>query len=411
VAKIPISDGYHVKEVFGEIRIPLIEQRPLIEQLAFEGGIRYSDYSNSGGVTTFKLGGDWVPVNGLRLRGGFQHAVRAPNVTELFAQQRKSFSVTTDPCEGTAPTATFEQCARTGLISAQYGQVPSSGGTGLGTIIGGNPDLEPETSNSWTAGVQLNPVTVRRLNISIDYFNIKVKKLIGTIPISLTLSQCLATGDPYFCSLIHRDSGSGSLVSAADSYIVNTNLNTGSLATDGVDVAVKYAQSLEGLLGSNAGELGFDFAGTYTGSYRVQSLPSSTASYDCTGYFGTTCGQPTPDWRHRFVLSWTSASRITIMGTWRYIGGTKNNKSSSNPQLTGSYQPYDGKIPVVSYFDIGISFNVANRFTLRAGVNNLLDRDPPLTASVGGVATNGTFFSGMYDSLGRYAFVGTSVRF
>jgi iron complex outermembrane receptor protein len=408
--KVPISGRYDVKEIFGEIRVPIVENRPFLRTLAFEGGVRYSDYTNSGGNTSFKLGGEWSPVAGLRLRGGYQRAVRAPNLVELFAPQRQSIFTTLDPCEGATPVNTLAACQRTGLTAAQYGTLPPTNGQALGTLIGGNPNLKPETSQTRSVGLQLTPAILPRLSISVDYYDIKVKDLIGTIPINLSLAQCIATGDAYFCGLIHRDPASGSLLQAPGVYVSSTSLNTGSLATSGIDVSVNYRQELGDIFRGDPGHVDLAFSGTYTEKYRVQSLPG-LGSYDCAGYFGSTCGQPIPEWRHRARLSWTAPSDLSLSATWRYIGSTANDKSSSSPFLAATYRSFDRKLKTTSYIDIAASITIDKSFTLRAGVNNLFDIDPPLTASLGGQTSNGSFFAGMYDPLGRYAFVGATAKF
>lgn len=403
--KLAVSGKFDVKEIFGEIRVPIVEDKPFFQQLTLEAGARYSDYSNSGGVWTYKFGGDWAPIHGLRARASYQRAVRAPNVVELFAPQRQSIFTTLDPCEGAAPRATLAQCQLTGLTAAQYGTLPSTNGQALGTLVGGNPNLDPESSDTKSFGIQFTPGFYPSLTLSVDYFDIKVDDLIGTIPINLTLAQCVATGDPFFCSLINRDPQSGSLVQSSSVYVVSTSLNTGALATSGIDVTLTNRFDLGG-----AGRLDFNFAGTWTKDYKVQTLPGLD-SYDCAGYFGSTCGQPVPEWRHRVRLAWTTPAGFQLSGTWRYIDGTRNDKASPSPFLAGAFQPYDGALRSVSYIDLGTSIDVNEQFTLRAGVNNLFDKDPPLTASLGGQTSNGSFYAGMYDPLGRYAFVGVTTRF
>lgn len=404
-SKVAVSGQYEIKEVFGELRVPLVDGHPFIRELALDTGIRYANYSNSGGATSYKIGGNWTPVAGLRARLSYQRAVRAPNVTELFSPQRSSFTVVTDPCQGTVPTATLAQCQQTGMTAAQYGTVPASSGQGLGTIIGGNPDLRPETSHSLSYGAVLMPAILPRLTVSVDYFRIKVKDLIGTIPMSLTLTQCINTGSPYFCNLIHRDPSTGSLVQSPTAYVITTNLNTGSLETRGIDFAASYQQPIGKL-----GQLGFNFAGTWTDTYMVQPLPDYP-SYDCAGYFGVTCQQPVPTWRHRFIVDWNSLSGFALSATWRFVRGTRNDKSNSSSLLSGTYQAYDAKLPDVSYFDLSASVDVGPNYTFRLGANNVFDRDPPLTASLGGLAQNASFYAGMYDSLGRYIYASVNARF
>jgi outer membrane receptor protein involved in Fe transport len=377
--EFPISGSFNVKEVFGELEAPLVEDKAFARSLSANLGIRYSDYSTAGSTVAWKAGSEWSPFQGLRLRGGFQHAVRAPNLVELFGPQQGTTATLTDPCEGATPTATFTQCAASGVTAAQYGNIAPAAGQKSGALIGGNPNLKPETSNTITFGGQFSPQGLRGVTLGVDYFNIKVKDLISTVPATIELSQCINTGQ--FCNLIQRNSATGSLVT--NGYVVTTSINAGYLKTSGIDFTLSATQNLKDLFGGRSlGTLRVNFAGTKTNKYEVQVLPG-TPAYRCDGYFGVTCGMPIPHWRHRMVVDWTSPGGLDVTTTWRYIGGTSNDKSSSATYLAASYFAYDARLGATSYFDFSISKTIARQLTLRAGVNNAFDKDPPLTASVG----------------------------
>lgn len=402
----PIEGSFNVKEVYGEVRVPLVENKPFFKSLSAEGGVRYSDYSTAGDTWAYKAGGEWAPVSDIRFRGSFQRAVRAPNLVELFGPQRTVTAAITDPCEGATPKASAAQCTLSGVTAAQYGTIAPAAGQQSGALVGGNPDLAPEKSNTKSFGVQFMPRFLQGVTFTVDYFDIDVKKLITTVPAGIELSQCINTG--VFCDLIKRNAATGSLVTSG--YVVTTSVNAGYLKTSGLDFSVTAAHDLPELLGKDMGRIGLNFSGTKTNKYEVQILPGSQP-YRCDGYFGVTCGQPIPEWRHRLIADWTSRGGVNLSATWRYIGGTKNDKSSSATFLKAAYQPYDLKMPSVSYVDFAASMDVAEKVTVRVGVNNAFDKDPPLTASTGGQTSNGAFFSGMYDSLGRYMFVGATARF
>jgi outer membrane receptor protein involved in Fe transport len=332
--------------------------------------------------------------------------VRAPNLVELFGPQRVTTARLTDPCEGAHPTATFAQCAGSGVTADQYGSIEPAAGQLSGALVGGNPNLRPEKSNTKSFGIQLAPPFLRGLTLSVDYFDIKVDQLITTLPATITLSQCITAGT--FCDQIERNPATGSLVNSG--YVLTTNINAGYLQTSGIDFAASGRQSLDDLFGSRLGTVGFSFSGTLTNKYEVQIVPG-TQPYRCDGYFGVTCGQPIPTWRHRATFDWVAPSgAVRLAATWRFIGGTSNDRTSSATFLTGSYQPYDARMKAMHYFDLAASFDVARSYTLRLGVNNLFDRDPPLTASTSGQTSNGAFFAGMYDSLGRYLFASITAR-
>lgn len=105
-------------EFFGEARIPIVQNRPLIHELGVDVGYRFSIYSTDAETDTYKIGLEWAPTEDIRFRGGYNRAVRAPNIVELFTPQAVGLSGTTDPCAGDQPEATLEQCALTGVTPA-----------------------------------------------------------------------------------------------------------------------------------------------------------------------------------------------------------------------------------------------------------------------------------------------------
>jgi outer membrane receptor protein involved in Fe transport len=405
-----ISGAFNVTEGFTEIRVPIVEDRPFFDELSLTGGYRFSKYSTTGkGISTYKGEIAWAPSADLRLRGGYNRAIRAPNISELFGAQSPGNVTTQDPCSGTNPAATFQQCQRTGVTAAQYGKIiecPSEQCTGF---FGGNQALRPEEADTYTAGIVLTPRFAKRLMLSVDYFNIKVKDYIGVIPVSLTISQCIATGDPFFCSLFNRNPRNGVLFggdAATAGYVTSTTQNTGSLGTSGLDVAASYA------FDTAIGRFGANMVGTWLRDLTTEPL-TGLGKYDCKGLFGGTCGQPSPEWRHQARFTWTSLDdKGSISLNWRYIGATDLSFNTTDPFLQGSTYKVNARLPVANYFDLAASASVLDDVTLRIGVNNLLDRDPPAIAQ-GVLASfgNGNTYPGVYDVAGRTFFVGLSAEF
>ncbi|WP_156348672.1 TonB-dependent receptor domain-containing protein [Sphingomonas sp. Leaf23] len=405
-----ISGAFNVTEGFTEIRVPIVEDRPFFDELSLTGGYRFSKYSTTGkGISTYKGEIAWAPSADLRLRGGYNRAIRAPNISELFGAQSPGNVTTQDPCSGTNPAATFQQCQRTGVTAAQYGKIiecPSEQCTGF---FGGNQALRPEEADTYTAGIVLTPRFAKRLMLSVDYFNIKVKDYIGVIPVSLTISQCIATGDPFFCSLFNRNPRNGVLFggdAATAGYVTSTTQNTGSLGTSGLDVAASYA------FDTAIGRFGANMVGTWLRNLTTEPL-TGLGKYDCKGLYGGTCGQPSPEWRHQARFTWTSLDdKGSISLNWRYIGATDLSFNTTDPFLQGSTYKVNARLPVANYFDLAASASVLDDVTLRIGVNNLLDRDPPAIAQ-GVLASfgNGNTYPGVYDVAGRTFFVGLSAEF
>jgi outer membrane receptor protein involved in Fe transport len=405
----PVQGDYYVKEAFVEARLPLIEDRPFINSLNLETAYRYSDYSIDFSTDTYKFGLDWAPVDPLRVRASYQRAVRVPNLGELYLPATIALSGTNDPCDGT-PTATLEQCMRSGVTPAQYGNIPQNPASQYNGLIGGNPTTKPETADTTSFGFIFQPDFVPNLFVAIDYFDIKIEDYINPTVGGLadvTLTQCLNTGDPTFCSRIQRD-GAGSLwLNSTDSFIVDLALNTGSLSTSGIDLQTTYSLPVGDY------RLGFSLVGTYLDSLEKEPLPGFP-SYDCKGLYGSVCQEPNPVWRHSFRTSVATPFRgLDLALTWRFFDSVDVDTTSSNPQLSGNPTNADRTLSSRSYFDLSGAMTFLDQYTVRLGMNNILDKDPPLVGQVNCPSgpCNGNTYPTVYDALGRQIFVSLTADF
>jgi iron complex outermembrane receptor protein len=428
-----VAGGFNVTEIFVEANLPLIENRPFFDLLQIEAGYRYSDYSTAGTTHTYKAVGTWRPVPGLTLRGGYNRAVRAPNAVELFAPQTTGLWSGADPCAGALATSgpnagtpsgsgfSAAQCARTGVPASQYGLVAASPASQYNGRFGGNPDLDPEVADTFTAGVVLNPKFLRGFALTVDYFNIKIEDTIGTVGAALTVNQCAATGSAALCALVRRDPANFTLwadTNPADDFgfVVDTNVNIGSIRTSGIDIGARYRLDLEDI-GLNWGTaVSFDFDGTYLMDYIVEPgvLSNGESEYDCVGFYGSnTCGRPRPSWRHRFGMNMTFPEGFNFGFRWRYFGNVLNETTSDNPFLSGAVQVADRELGSFNWFDLNVGARITDRHSFRFGVNNIMDKDPPLVGSVNSPAVfgNGNTIPGFYDTLGRYIYAGFTANF
>ncbi|WP_231621742.1 TonB-dependent receptor domain-containing protein [Sphingomonas sp. 37zxx] len=401
------ADGrFNVTEYFGELRVPIFEDVPFAKELTLTGGYRYSKYStNPEGISTYKGELSWAPIEDIRLRGSYNRAIRAPNISELFQAQSIGNVAAQDPCSGATPTASAARCALTGVTAAQYGRIIECPTDVCSAQGGGNPALKPEEADTYTAGVVLSPRFLRRLSLSVDYFNIRVKDYISSIPASLTVSQCVTTGDPFFCNLFKRDPRSGVLF-GEQGYVISTTQNTGALSTSGVDFGLNFAQP------TGIGRFDVAMVGTWLEKLENQPLPG-LGSYDCKGLFGPTCGQPSPEWRHQARLTWTDLDNFgSVSLNWRHIGGTSLTNNTTDPFLRGPAYVINAQIPSYDYFDLALSARVSEGVSLRAGINNLLDKDPPaIAAGLLSSFGNGNTYPGVYDVAGRSFFFGATAEF
>ena len=419
--ELPISGSTTAKEVFGEAIIPIVTDRPFFQLLSFEGAYRYSDYDTGFQTNTYKLGLNWSPIDALRLRGSYQRAVRAPNVIELFSSQNQ-FEVeltqnangSFDPCAGATPFATFAQCALTGVTQAQYGRIVDNPAGQFNTLIGGNRDLQPETATTYSLGAVIQPPFIPSLTLSVDYFDIKVDDLVGSVNPNLSINNCINNGDPFFCGLIQRAPDTGSLWQGELGFFRRFNVNTGSLKTNGIDLAADYRLSLYDVFTQELGSLRFNLLGTYLGSYETVPLPDSPESdiYECAGLYAGLCGRPRPEWRHKFLVDWETPLDLGVAITWRYVSSVKVAQTSDQPTLTGSFAQINEQLNARSYFDLSLSYQLFEAAGIRVGVNNIFDKDPPITSTAaiedGG---NGNTYPQFYDATGRYLFANLSIQF
>ena len=313
----PIRGSITTKEIFGEARIPLITNR-LVRRLEFEGGFRKSWYENPKSkfsTSAYKLALDLTAVPGLRLRASQQGANRAPNVQELFAPVQPD-SFLRDPCVGIAPAASETQCARTGVTSAQYGHVVQVNASlfGYNAILGGNADLQPETATTRTIGLVLEPRFLHGLNATIDWWDIKLNGAVSKIGAQAIVDSCVASGDPIFCSRIHRDPN-GSLW-LGNGYVDDRQANLGGLQVRGIDGGVDYSATL-----GRRGSATLEFRGSYVLKWIVDNGGLSMP-YDCAGLFGDPCNIQ-PRWRHMVRATWNAPLGMSLSLQWRHIGGMK----------------------------------------------------------------------------------------
>jgi iron complex outermembrane recepter protein len=415
----PTDGAFHVAEVFAEFKVPVLEEQPFAKQLTFNASDRFAQYTPQGNVNAFGIGLEWKPVGPLLLRGSLSRAVRAPNAFELFTSQVLVQNTFTDPCAGalTPASPSPAQCALTGVTAAQYGNIAPQ--SSVNVLFGGNPKLKPETSDSATVGFVLTPLP--NILLSADYWRIKVNQFVGNIPAAFTLSTCLSTGNPYYCGLIQRDA-SGSLSTgngASAGRIISTRINTGSYGTSGVDIEGRYVWDLDAVH-AKAGDLSFSFVGSVSLDNPINVTPAVPGkNIDCTGLFGQTCSgagptSPVPRYRHRLRTTWANPNGLEVSLNWRHIGALRSEFTSSNPNLSnpGNVFAVDSHISAYEYFDVDASYDVSTHVNLRLGVNNIADRRPPIIGfTANPLLVNGNLAAGMYDSLGRYLFVGITAKY
>ncbi len=398
-----IEGDFNAREFFIEVGVPLVQDQGLLQNLGLDLGYRRSHYNTSGGVNSFKVGGTADIGDNLRLRGGFNRAIRAANVNELFAQQQIALWSGDDPCAGDEPEFTVAQCQNTGLDSSLYGLVDASPAAQYNQFIGGNPDLDPESADTWTFGIIATPID--GLTVSVDYFDIDITDRIGTIGAETQLRFCGLTGDPFLCDNIRR-SGGGDLWLGSDpetsGLIFNQNANFGDLNNRGLDFQVMYNWDMAGGLWSA------NFNGTYVLKAEQAPLPgvNDDATFDCAGRINTSC--QTPEWRHTARVSY-SRDKFTGSLRWRYIGEMDYKTTAGDLATTDERLVDNGnKLDAWNYFDLTAAYEFNENVNITAGVNNVFDKTPPIVGST--LAFNANSPQG-YDQLGRFIHTRLSFQF
>ncbi|MDE2465638.1 MAG: TonB-dependent receptor, partial [Alphaproteobacteria bacterium] len=402
---LPISGRTSVTEGFGEFEMPVVENKPFAQLVSIDLAYRYSSYNTSVVTNTWKAGGDWAPNDSIRFRASYAHAVRAPNVIDLYtAQGYNLFNYKADPCGAVVSGyfhATEAQCLATGVPASAYGSSRLNNVAGQFNFLGGgNPNLKPETGNTWSLGAVLTPTFLPSFSGSIDYWNINITNLISTIGPINTLLGCYQYNLAASCALIHRGP-TGSLW-ITPGYITDTNTNIGSLKENGIDFNANYQLDLSDVGASGDGQVIFGFTGTWVNELVTNPGIPGLPAYDCNGKYGNACGTPNPAWRHRLQATWlTPWDNLSVTARWRYISSvTAYNYGASN---------FDYRLPSESYMDLEASIPLPSNTTLRLGINNVLDNNPPIT-TIGGTSANGNTFPQVYDAMGRYLFAGITIN-
>jgi outer membrane receptor protein involved in Fe transport len=408
------AGSFKVDEIYIEADFPIAADKPGIHSLSLNTGFRYSDYSIGSGTglsaDTYKFELQYAPVSALKFRASYNRAVRAANISELFAPQSLGNVAAQDPCSGPTPLASLAECQRSGVTQAQYGLIPECPADTCVTLGGGNLELSPEDARTWTVGFVVAPESMPGFSFSADYFDIYVDQYIGAVDAPTVINQCITLGSDFFCDLFHRDPASGVLF-GTNGYIIANNQNTGHLQTSGADFTGTYRFALGGE--SRAwGGIDLSLVGTWLKSREVEQLPG-LGTYDCQGLYGPTCGQPTPSWRHNLRATWTPPSnKGAVSLNWRYFGSTGLSANTGNPFLQGDYVAINRSIPAYNYIDLFGSWKLGEKTEVRMGVNNLFDKSPPaIAAGLLSSFGNGNTYPGVYDPMGRLLFAGVTFTF
>ncbi len=404
-AGLPTSGSYDVKEIFAETVIPILADMPGAEYFGLEAGVRFSDYSSAGGVTSYKIGGEWRPITDLKVRGSFQRAVRAPNIQELFRGQTNSFPGATDFCNASSNRTQAEADFCVNVLGVPAADIATFNqeNAQIEVLLGGNPNLSEETSDTFTVGFVLTPEAVPGLTFTADYYSIKIADAINTFGGGLqsTITACQNTLDAQseFCQVLTARRDDGQL-----EEVPLFNQNIAFQHTKGIDFRVDYG------FDTDFGTFDWFLAGTHVLQNEIQSSPV-VATVECAGTVGVrgTCGNADPKWR--FVSRLTHRmDDFTTSIRYRYVGKVTDERinlaEANGATLPNLLVP---EIGAEHYVDLGFNYQLNDTFNLFANMDNILNNKPPVFGR--GAAGQFNTDASAYDVLGRRFTIGFRASF
>jgi len=396
------TDGsYDVTELFGEVRLPVLER------LAIEAAFRAGDYSTVGSVSTWKLGIDAPAFDTLRFRATLSSSVRAPNVADLFSGAGETFETLTDPCAGVTATdegriaencrsipAIAQRIAETGAFTLTQVEAQSTGG-----FNSGNPNVQEETADAFTIGIVWTPAGIDGLSIAADWYDIEVDDAITFVSRSDTALRCFdvdpSVFDPDCGGRLRRDPNDGPLIEVNRSPV-----NEERIETSGLDVEVSYVMDV------GPGNLGMGVLYSYLDEYLVTAVVSGDVNKE-----DGEIEFPT----HRMNISLNYAlDRFNV--DWRISAIDEavdsNEPGFENIDVLGNPLPDEAnKCGMRVYNDVRVNYGFSERINAFFGVNNLFDRQPCILGQLTkygdtGINTNPS----VYDIDGRAFYIGFNAR-
>ncbi len=443
-AENPLTEGEtigsrNLDEVYGEIQVPLLMNRPFAQLLQVDGAARYTHESNFGGESTYRARGLWRPVNWVQLSGSYGTSYRAPNLREQFlAQQGGGVGGGLDPCINAnvalldlgSPSAEniINNCELAGVVfnrDANGNVVPDANGflTTLGTAgittiptsTGGNANLLPETSRSYTATLSVSPPIFGPVNtdFSVSYYDIKINNSVRNLGADVVISQCY-TNELFpnlsspFCGFIDRPA-TGSNASRLIRNVQAGFVNIGEETVKGIDFNARINAGLKDV-SSGLPDAMVRVAGTLTYQLEreIQTFGADDRE-DLIGTFGF------PEWKGQ-VTAGVETGPWQLLTQVNYIGKQRSrlpDPAAFTPSFTFAGRPLTIPLSRVGeewYQDLSLTYD-QDTFAITAGVQNLWDNEPPLIDTTRGPNRNNAVASSGYDFIGRTFFLNGRVKF
>ncbi len=417
----PTNGGYSVDEFFAEVSAPILADAPGAELLELSLASRYSDFSTFGDTTNSKVGLKWKPISDLLVRATISEGFRAPDINSLFQGNSDSFQTVSDPCTGAGQAttnrfATLTAAQRQNCVAAGTPTTGAQQASGqIRATVGGNANLQPETSDSLSVGFVYNPEFIPGFDVSLDYWRVEIENSITSLGAQTILDACILGGATAQCRLVSRLNGTGAVTG-----VIDTNLNAGTSDIDGYDLGASYRFSTE-----SWGDFQVVLDSSYVKEYITvtpSGIPNDPLIFSNAGnYYGS--GGIDPRLKINTVLNW-SYQDWGVGWTTRFRTKSQENCTNAVVPATQCSDPNGSPFNVdglasnglevvptnilgaTTYHDLQVRWKAPWNATISGGVRNVFDKDPPVAIS----ASNNSF-DPSYDIPGRFFYMSYNQKF
>jgi outer membrane receptor protein involved in Fe transport len=393
--------SFDVAEAFGEVHVPILKDVFLAKEFSLEGAYRFSHYSTAGNTHTYEGRAEWKPIDSFMLRGTIARAVRAPNINELFQPQVQTYATIVDPCDtediGIGKPPRVGNCtadlAALGISTNGFENTLSSSVAGT---IGGNPELKPETADTFTYGIVFTPTPIRNLYFSIDYYNISLKQAIETFDAQEIVDECVDLPQPNnFCAAMHRDPATGFI-----DHFVQQYINIAGYKTSGFEFKMNYRLDPKNFgITADIGHFDIQVQGNKLEEYTYDAFPSSPPQKEI-GTTTSTFGD-NPLWSVNLDVDWV-IHNFTIHYGFDYASALRRfsqDTQRSEPNYVASQYFFFSPTEVHS---LQVRYDFDKRYSVFAGADNLTDQQPDI---------DNPQPSEPVSPLGRFIYLGAEARF
>jgi outer membrane receptor protein involved in Fe transport len=382
---------YDVKEIYGELFVPVLKDMPGAYALNFTVGARYSDYSEFGDDSNFAFKLEYRPIADLLVRGSFTEVFRVPTIYDLYQAPASSASQLNDPCVGivaadVAANPNLALACENVPLDGTFEQLNSQ----IDGLLLGDPDLKPETGDVLTYGLVYDPSWAPGLSMNVDFWDYSLENVITQLDVNTIADQCVATGSDDFCSLISRFND-GSVF-----QLRQPTTNFGKLDTSGVDVGMRYLWR-----NTPVGDFRFSVDATYTDKFDSVVVPG-TPTIEAAGTYNRQYGNYAK-WRGIAAVGWNYDAFNGLLSA-RYIDGITLDDPDGAPGIQPSID-----LDSVTYLDLAFGYKFNDSLRFQVSVDNLTDEEPPLLYQ-NNVLNSNTDVS-TYDLIGTYYRASLSYKF